>query len=373
MNDQTSPTGPGPAPDSTPVATAAPREAPAGDRFDTHLARAFGAPVAHARIRTSPEDFVVEEVLGFTPSGAGEHWWLTVKKRGRNTQEVADTLARFAGVPGVAVGFAGLKDRQAVTTQTFTVQVPGKAVPDWQQLADETLQFMCVERHDRKLRRGTLKGNRFAITLRDVVGDPTELTRRVELVAARGVPNYFGEQRFGREARNLERADAMLSGRMRRVRRNDRSLWLSAARSHLFNRVLSARVRANCWDTALPGDVLMFAGSHTQIRFDAEDPSVLARISSGDLHPTGPLPGQPSRALAPEAAAGELEGAVLGEFADWLEGLARARVDADRRPCRLRPEGLEARWGDDQSVTLTFGLDAGSYATTLIAEIADVE
>ncbi|MDE1886182.1 MAG: tRNA pseudouridine(13) synthase TruD, partial [Xanthomonadaceae bacterium] len=188
------------------------------------LPYAFGGPPLRGVLRATPEDFFVDEDLGFAPGGSGEHVFVRVEKRGANTDFVAKELARFAGVRTEAVSYAGLKDRHAITRQTFCVHMPGKADPDWAALAHAEFRVLAAARHGRKLQRGALKGNRFRIVLREVHGDSAVAERVVESIRAQGVPNYFGEQRFGRDAANVERAKAMFSGK--RVQRHERSLLL---------------------------------------------------------------------------------------------------------------------------------------------------
>jgi tRNA pseudouridine13 synthase len=228
------------------------------------LAFAHGGPVLDGTMRARPEDFVVEEELGYSASGAGEHVMLAVRKRGRNTQEVARALARFAGVPQVAVGYAGLKDRNALTTQYFTVQLPGRHSPDWSALQDDSLQILASQRHHRKIRRGGLRGNRFRIRVSGVSGDRDLAEQRLQTMRAAGVPNYFGSQRFGRAGSNLDQVSALFAGEGRRASREQRGLLLSAARAFLFNRVVAARVTDTAWGRALEGDVMSLAGSQRQ-------------------------------------------------------------------------------------------------------------
>ena len=173
-------------------------EIPSGDPT-LYLPFAHGGPVLQGYLRTTPEGFVVEEELGYQASGEGEHVFLKVRKRGRNTQEVARAIAKLAGVSQLAVGYAGLKDRHALTTQHFSVQLPGREAPDWAALEDDSLQVLSAERHHRKIRRGSLQGNRFAIRVDRVQGDRDRAEQSLQRIAAAGVPNYFGAQRFGRE------------------------------------------------------------------------------------------------------------------------------------------------------------------------------
>ena len=167
--------------------------------------RAFGEPPIQGVLRQSPADFLVEEQLGFEPDGAGEHCWLWIEKENLNTADAAQRLARFAGLRERDISYSGLKDKRAIARQWFCLHLLNRDV-DWQQWDDPALRILRAERHSKKLRRGTHRSNYFQITLRDVVGDTAALRERVELIRARGVPNYFGEQRFGREGRTLELA-----------------------------------------------------------------------------------------------------------------------------------------------------------------------
>ena len=202
---------------------------------DDALPRALGPVVLQARMRGSPEDFRVDEVDGFEPSGSGEHLLLDIEKRGMNTGFAAKRIAEWAGVPESAIGYAGMKDRHAVTRQRFSVHLPGREAPDVAGLQDDALRVLGQARHARKLPRGALAGNRFDLVLRDVQGDADAIDTRLRAIASRGVPNYFGEQRFGHGGGNVAEALAMFD--VRRVRREQRGLLLSAARSELFNRV----------------------------------------------------------------------------------------------------------------------------------------
>lgn len=340
---------------------------PAGDPT-LLLPFVHGGPVVQGRLRASPEDFVVEEELGYQASGDGEHVFLTLRKRGRNTHEVARALAKLAGVAQVAVGYAGLKDRHAVTTQHFTVQMPGREAPDWSQIEDDSLQILEMARHNRKIRRGSLRGNRFLIRVVGVQGDRNLAEERLRRIAAAGVANYFGSQRFGREGQNLVRVADLFAGRGRKPKREQRSLLLSAARSHLFNLVLSARVQGGSWDQAVDGDVMALSGSQRQFMYDRDDATIEARLAELDIHPTGPLCGRSSRALQAASEARVIEDRVLLDWAEWIDGLERFGVDADRRALRLGISDLDWTWGED-SLQLGFSLVAGAYATAVLREV----
>lgn len=329
---------------------------------------AHDGPVLEGRLRASPEDFVVQEELGYQASGEGEHVFLTVRKRRRNTQEVARAIAKLSGVPQMAVGYAGLKDRHAVTTQHFTVQLPGREAPEWASLEDDSLQILSAERHHRKIRRGGLRGNRFVIRIDQARGDRDRAEQRLRRIVKAGVPNYFGSQRFGHDGQNLIRVAELFAGHGRKPRREKRGLLLSAARSHLFNRVLQARVEHASWDRAISGDVMVLSGSQRQFMYDPEDDSIVPRLAELDIHPTGPLCGRTSRALEALSSAKSIEDEALLDWADWVSGLERFGVDADRRALRLAVADMRWHWAGE-TLELRFGLVAGAYATSVLREI----
>lgn len=329
---------------------------------------AHGGPVLNGRLRSRPQDFIVEEQLGYAACGDGEHVFLTIRKRGRNTQEVARAIAKLAGVRQMAVGYAGLKDRHALTTQHFTVQLPGREAPDWSALEDGTLQILGAERHHRKIRRGALKGNRFIIRVDQVDGDREIAEQRLRLIGAQGVPNYFGSQRFGREGGNLARVVEMFAGSGRKPGREQRGLLLSAARAQLFNRVLQARVENASWNQALDGDVMALSGSQRQFMFEPNDTTISTRLAELDIHPTGPLCGRRGRALEAQSDAGRFEEQALADHVDWIDGLRRFGLDADRRDLRVAVTDLDWRWQGDV-LELRFALVSGAYATSVLREL----
>lgn len=333
--------------------------------------RAHGAPVLRAVIRSAPEDFFVEELPAFKPSGEGEHLLLTVEKRGMNTSHVARRLTEWAGVADVAVGYAGLKDRHAVTRQRFSVQLPGRAAPDIAALQDDDLKVLEAVRHSRKLSRGALAGNRFVLVLRGVQGDPQAIDARLRQIAGQGVPNRFGEQRFGREGGNVQAALAMFGGR--RVGREQRSILLSAARSELFNRVLSARVLDGTWNTGCEGEVWVLEGSRSVFGPEPWNEDLAERLARFDIHPSGPLWGAGELRSTGACARIEMD-ALADDLAMRLRsGLERAGLKQERRSLRLRPQGLEWAWCDDGALRLAFELPTGTYATTVLAELGDIE
>lgn len=335
----------------------------------TSLPFAYGEPPLVARMRATPEDFVVDEMLGYAASGGGEHVLLKVQKRGANTDWVARELARFAGVAPLAVGYAGLKDRHAVTTQSFSVQLAGKPEPDWSQLPHEEVTVLSSTRHQRKLKRGALAGNRFTLVLRDAEGDHAKAEQRLAAIAARGVPNYFGAQRFGRGGANVERAKAMFAGK--RVDRATRSMLTSAARSQIFNEVLAARVADACWDQPLEGEIWSLSGSRSWFGPEPWTDVLAKRLAAGDIHPSGPLWGQGETPA--NAAAGALENACAQAEPALVAGLLAARLEQARRALRLLPGELTWSWLDDTALQLSFSLPPGAYATVVVRELAQVD
>ncbi len=331
------------------------------------LAHAWGDTPARGRLRVSPEDFQVSEIPLLEPEGEGEHVWLLIRKRLQNTVDVAMLLARCAGIQLRDVSYAGLKDRQAVTEQWFSVHLPGRAAPDWSALVSSDICILREARHSRKLRRGALRGNRFRIMVHDLVADPGALRQRLETVAAAGVPNYFGEQRFGRNGSNLRTAGQLFSNPRMRLSHHQRGLVLSAVRSQLFNAVLSRRVSEGSWNRALPGDAMQLHGSHSYFVATVVDAGLQQRVVAHDVHPTGPLYGRGTAAVEAEALA--LETAVLAGYPDWQAGLEAAGLKQERRALRLTLDDLEWTQPAAEALCLEFSLPAGTYATSVLREL----
>ncbi len=331
------------------------------------VAHAWGDAAASGRLRVAPEDFQVTEIPLLEPEGDGEHVWLLVRKRLQNTADVATLLARCAGVPLRDVSYAGLKDRQAVTEQWFSVHLPGSAAPDWSTLGSPDISILREARHSRKLRRGALRGNRFRLVVRDLVADPALLRQRLETIAAEGVPNYFGEQRFGRGGSNLRTAERLFRNPRMRLSRHQRGLVLSAARSLLFNAVLSRRVSEGSWNRALPGDAMQLQGSHSYFVAAEVDAELQQRVAEHDVHPTGPLHGRGAAPVEAESLA--LETAVLAGYSDWQVGLEAAGLKQERRALRLTVDDLEWQQPAADALCLEFSLPPGAYATSVLREL----
>ena len=322
-----------------------------------------------ARIRCSPSDFQVTEELGFEPAGEGEHDFLLIEKTGANTAWVARQLARHVGARVADVGFAGLKDRHAITTQWFSV--PRRGDNDtWTSFECEGVRLLGNERHARKLRRGAHRGNNVRIALRGDCGDDIRpaVERRLEDIAGKGVPNYFGAQRFGRGGSNLAQATRLFAGE--RLRRETRSLAISAARSFLFNEILGVRVETGSWNRILPGEIANLDGSGSVFAVDEVDAELEQRCADQDIHPTASLYG--TGAAVAESNVSRIETGVFDRYPEFMAGLERLGVKRAQRPLRQKVRDLT--WEFAPGVLwLDFTLGKGAFATTVIAELADIQ
>jgi len=333
------------------------------------LAYAWPRLNASATWRCEPEDFQVDEMLGFEPDGEGEHVLLQIRKRDANTDWVARKLSRFANVHPRDVSYAGLKDRFAVTTQWFSVRLPGKEELNWSGINDEEITVLRWSRHGRKLKRGSLKANRFKILLKELQGDRDEIETRLQLIQETGVPNYFTEQRFGHGGQNIDKAREMLIEGKRVKDRHKHSLYLSAARSMLFNHVLNERVKAENWNTLLKGEDVLLSGSRSHFIAEEIDDVLQKRLLEWDIQPSGPLPGKMRNQIVTDVS--EMEKAMLGEFTDLCLGLEKAGVSAERRS--LRSHVMDLSWGYQEmdQLLIEFTLYKGCYANAVIRELLE--
>ncbi|MFL6534557.1 MAG: tRNA pseudouridine(13) synthase TruD [Pseudomonas sp.] len=331
--------------------------------------RAHGESLGSAVLKASAEDFQVDEVLDIPLTGDGEHLWIWVEKRGLNTEEAARRIAKAAGVPLRTVSYAGLKDRQALTRQWFSVQLPGKADPDLSAAENDTLKILKTARHRRKLQRGAHSANGFTLRLTQFKGDKDAIDARLQQIVQEGIPNYFGAQRFGHDGANVVDARAWAARKALPEQRNVRSRLLSTARSFLFNKVLAARVADGTWQQARVGDLLAFTDSRSFFpagEAECSDP----RLAILDLHPTGPQWGE-----GPSPAAGEifeLEQAIAQGEADLRDWLINAGMSHERRILRLPIGGLSWHYPEPDILQLEFVLPAGCFATVLVRELVDL-
>lgn len=313
---------------------------------------AYPASGATATLKLHNEDFNVTELALQLPSGAGEHVWIEVEKNGANTAFVAQQLAAAAGVLDKDVGYAGLKDRYAITRQWFSIYLPKGETPDLTQLQHPEFKVLSQSRHVKKLRPGDLLGNRFRIVLRDLKGDREAVEANLKAAASQGVPNYFGAQRFGHEGGNVEQGRLMLAREIRVRNPKKKGIYLSAVRSFLFNEVLALRIEQGLWGQALPGDVMDEAG-----------------------RPTGPMWGRGRVSTTEQAQA--LENGVAERHALLCDGLEHAGLEQERRSLVALPGDMTWEWRKDDSqgdsqgeqLVLSFTLPPGNYATSLLSEL----
>ncbi|WP_348765560.1 tRNA pseudouridine(13) synthase TruD [uncultured Salinisphaera sp.] len=343
-----------------------------GDAVDmSAFAYARGAaPDVRARLRSSPADFFVDEDCDIALSGSGEHLWCRIEKSGLNTQDAVQALSRATGVHPRQIGFAGMKDRVAVTRQWLSIAWPiARDLPELGGI--DGIQVLEMGRHGRKLKRGAHRGNHFVLRLRELEGDRDRIEADLADIRARGVPNYFGAQRFGHGGRNLGLSRALFAGK--RLSRNRRGFALSAARSLLFNAVVDARVREGSWNTLIDGEAVMLDGSHSVFSLadtDQHDDALEQRLARFDIHPSGPMAGRGSNDVI-SGRAQALEQAVLAEYADLVAGLERCDVDAGRRALRLAVPSLDWQFEDDATLVLSFWLPPGAFATSVLREFVE--
>jgi tRNA pseudouridine13 synthase len=306
--------------------------------------KAYPASGASATLKLLNEDFIVTELPLQLPSGEGEHIWLDIEKNGANTAFVAQQLAEAASVQERDVGYAGLKDRYAITRQWFSIYLPKGETPDLTRLQHPEFKVLSQSRHVKKLRPGDLQGNRFRIVLRDVTGDRDAIEANLQAVASHGVPNYFGAQRFGHDGGNVTQGRAMLAREIRVRNPKKKGIYLSAVRSFVFNEVLALRIQQGLWGKTLPGDKMDEAG-----------------------RPTGPLWGRGRVITTDQAQA--LENGVAERHAILCDGMEHAGLDQERRALVASPVDMSWEWPQAHQLVLTFSLPAGTYATSVLNEI----
>lgn len=327
-----------------------------------------GVPAATGVIKANPEDFVVVEDLGYGADGEGEHLLVRIRKVGANTRFVAEALAKYLGIHQRDMSYAGMKDRHAVTEQTLCFRLPGTAMPDLRGFALEGVEILEVVRHKRKLRIGALAGNAFRLVIRQI-SDRDAVETRLAQIRDAGVPNYFGEQRFGRNGNNLIMAEKWARNEIVMRDRNKRSLLLSAARSALFNQVTSARLQQQGGlSQVMSGDALQLTGRGSWFVAQPEElDSLQARVDQHELRITAPLPG--CGEAGPQADALAFEQQALADATLLLSLITRERVDAARRAMLAVPRDLSWNWWDEVTLEMAFWLPAGSFATSVAREL----
>jgi tRNA pseudouridine13 synthase len=343
---------------------------------------------------------MVDEVLGFAFSGEGEHLCLRIEKQGENTRWVAKLLAEYFEVDEMAIGYCGLKDRRAITRQWFSIHLPNNPdvtlpnVDDLDVLGSKGLgskaqKYQVLEscRHHKKLRRGMHQANSFVIRLRQVQGDREALEGRLQKISEQGVPNYFGEQRFGIDGGNLPEADSLLRTQYGADRTRDSNkkrgsgkkggrgkrgsprggIYLSAARSYLFNLVLAEQVKQGSWSDLIHGKVV----EEKTVEGDAVESDTLENIMA-----TGPMWGR-GRSNAPEAVC-DFEKSVLSDWQDWTNAMEFSGLQQERRSLVLNPERFSWQWlpsakGSVTDLELSFSLSSGCFATSVLRELIQLK
>ena len=325
------------------------------------------APKQTALLKAECADFVVKENLGYSMAGEGEFVAVRVRKTDANTLFVGEKLAQFAGISARNMSYAGLKDRRAVTEQWFSLQMPGKTTPDFGDFQLEGIEILEVTRHNRKIRTGSLDGNYFDILLRNAM-ETDDLKVWLENLSKFGFPNYFTEQRFGRDGHNLIQALRWAKGEIQVKDRKKRSFYLSAARSEVFNLVVSERLKQGVANRVLPNDIVQLSGSHSWFVADEkEDLNVLQlRLEQGDLQLTAPLIGETAQPAC------SLENDIVQQHQDIVNLMKQERLKPARRPLLMKPKDFNWQF-EETGLRLKFYLSAGSYATALVRELVNIE
>ena len=339
-------------------------------------------PQGYAKFKLKASDFIVREKLSFEPEGEGTHAFLYIEKTNTNTEWLARQLARFVGVEAKEIGYAGLKDRNAVTTQWFSVNLEIIDAPDWDDFQLDGVKILKKTLHRKKLKRGAIKCNEFEIVLRDVENtSKEELTNKINKIQSSGVPNYFAQQRFGHDYNNLTRAARWFNGSQKIKKRADKSMLLSAARSMVFNQMLSQRIQSIGWNELIDGEIMMLSGTHSIFPAAEIDDEIKQRFHQGDIHPTAALWGRGR--LNAEKQLLVLEQDVADTLSTWCDGLEKQGLKQERRAARLFPENLSIKFEDESSqsadsesamkkISLSFSLPTGTYATAVLREIIRV-
>jgi tRNA pseudouridine13 synthase len=328
---------------------------------------------ATGRIRTYPEDFRVTERNDIELSGTGEHLWLYIEKTGSNTDWVAKQLSNVCQTPRRQIAYAGMKDRQAVTQQWFSIQLP--KVADVKKIAaalPDNINILKSTFHSKKIKIGQLEGNQFELIIRDIIGNKDEIEQNIDYIIKYGVANYFGAQRFGLQMGNIDKAKRWFMGDYKVKSRTLKSLLISSARSHIFNCIVAQRIKDNNWDKTITGDLLQLHGSRSWFpSTDAKPEEIIQRLDEFDIHISAAMWGED--AVQSSEACAALENAIALKFPEYHKGFKQFRLKQDRRAMRIQADHLEYQWLSDNSLQLKFELQAGAYATGVLREIVTLK
>jgi tRNA pseudouridine13 synthase len=326
-----------------------------------HWAYAYEKPNVKGIIRENASDFQVKEILSFKLDEAGEHVWIYLEKTHQNTAWVAKQLALHYEIPIAKVNWSGLKDRHAITSQWFSFPYPIKnELPPLPEIPD--VKILLIQRHSKRIRLGTHEKNHFFIRCKNLEGSLESINDKLETIKKYGVPNYFGEQRFGHNLSNLHSASAWFLGQIR-PRKDLRSMLLSAARSYLFNEHLHNRITQLSWRKIQDDEFCMFSTSNSWFRGNPiEKEDLQKRLDAGEIHTTGPLWGKGSIS--------DSEIYLSEQYPITTRGLEENDLDYQRRSLILIAESIEWKLDlENKSLDLSFFLESGAFATSILREI----
>lgn len=326
----------------------------------------YGEPIGTALFKSRPEDFQVDEILGFELSGEGEHCMVWIEKTNRNSNEVATELAKKLGIRKRLVSHCGMKDRNAITRQWFSIHLPGKESPSAADLDGDGIRALKITRSLRKPRRGCHFGNHFMIRLRDCTFSKQASELRWQQIIDHGAPNYFGPQRFGRNGDNVEHAIQFMSGNVAVKDRALRGILISAARSQIFNDCVAQRIENDTWNNPMEGEVFGFSDNRSLVLPDNLRGDEVERVHAGKLELTAPLWGDGM--LQSQGQVRAFEESVAARSPAIISGLAQFNLRQERRVIRVKPLASELTWETNNTLVLQFDLPSGMYATTLLRE-----
>ena len=341
-------------------------------------------PKVSGDIKLDFADFIVQEDLGFSPSGCGDHIFVSVTKKGLTTIEVAKKISEVAGHKLSSIGYSGMKDKNGECTQWFSFPKIDNVEKILSSIEDANLSILKSQLNNRKLKIGSHRRNFFDITIRNCAGGRDNFEHRLQTIRKFGVPNYFGMQRFGHKMQNVMAFyesiisdESSFATRKRtdpyKVNSRTRGIQISAARALIFNEVLSVRLSMKNWATYLPGDVLNLDGTDSYFLLGLGDlrEKIQRRLDMFDIHISGPLAGiiNLKDKYVTRLKAADIELGMLNKYEKFLVGLEKLKVMASRRPLRFRAENLRWFWSDNNSLNVTFSLPKGCYATSLLREV----
>lgn len=329
-----------------------------------HWSYLYDMPQGEAIFKKLPEDFIVTEQLGFELSGEGENLMLLIEKRQLNTQQVCEYLAKFFKKRLRDIGYAGLKDKQSISQQWFSVQLNRTAEIQLDNIETSEITVIKAIRHDKKLRVGALSANQFNIRLRDI-NTTDDLNAKLSVIAKHGVPNYFGPQRFGIKGNNLNWFQRMVNGESIRNKKL-KGFALSAGRSYLFNQCVSQRIEIDQFDKVIEGDVFVLAGKNSYFCFDKNDTDYQQRLDTFDINISAPLYGGGESPAKQGSLDAEQE--VAEKYSDWINTLSDNGLEHERRSIRLVPTDMSWRFTDN-ILDIQFSLPSGCFATSVLREV----